>query len=207
MKQTRSPRPITAKIYREIDVEVRGLVRLLNKVDGVATLDSCFGHSSDKRGHTNQLYLYIGVHKSNHKKFMDFFAFLLKHTYGGGGMVFCNRDLKFEHLNTGFAVRLQTTLYPSEGKINYQLVIEPMNQAKARREKLAGVKFVSSLIREYLKLGPKQAARKLVDLKAMLAMIRRQGFNPGVSVHYQYAYTKQLKQADKRKRRQKPRSK
>ncbi len=200
MKQTRPSRVISAKDYQGIDREVRQLVRLINKVDGVATLDSCFGHTGDKRGHTNQMYTYIGVHLGDHKKFMDFFAFLLKHTYGGYGMVFLNRDLKWKKLNTGFSIGLHSLLYPSEGKMSYQLLIHPMNQAKARREKLAGVAFLERLIRQYLKLGPEKAKAKVFGLKESLEMIRRYGQNPGVTLQHMWSPTRQASVKRKRKR-------
>lgn len=207
MKQHRQPRTLMPKDYRGIDREVRKLVRLLNKVDGLATLDSCFGHTGDKKGHTNQLFTYIGLYRADRRKFEDFFAFLLKHTYGGCGMVFLNRDLKIAHQVSGFSIGLQANLYPGEGIMGYQLVISPMNQAKARKEKLAGVAFLERLIREYLRLGPKKAKAKFFGLEESLQMIRRFGLNPGVTKQTIWGPSRQTRKAmDQRKKRKKTRA-
>jgi hypothetical protein len=201
MKQHRQPRTLTRKDYPGIDREVRNLVKLLNKVDGLATLDSCFGHTGDKKGHTNQLYTYIGLFRGDQRKFNDFFAFLLKHTYGGAGMVFLNRDMKSGHLDSGFSIGLNANLYPGEGIMGYQLVINPMTRRNARKEKLAGVAFLQRLIREYLRLGPKKAKKKHFGLEESLKMIRRHGLNPGVTRQYIWGPSRQTRESLDKKRK------
>ncbi len=177
VKKLKQIEHLTGKGYGKLDPEMPKLIKLLNKVAGLRTVDCCFGHPERKR-YGNQVHIYVGLYAEDENLFADFFSFVLKHTCSGFGMIYLHKNPGTPK-NLGFSIELHKRLYPSEDQFEYQLVIIPFASYMRRHQKLKGIEFLCMLIKEYLKLGPAAAKVKLVDY-AEVVRLSSLGFNPGL---------------------------
>lgn len=153
------------------------LIKLLNKVAGLRTVDCCFGHPERKR-YGNQVHIYVGLYAKDENLFADFFYFVLKHTCSGFGMIYLHKNPGTAK-NLGFSIGLKKQLYSSEDQFEYQLVVAPFASYMRRHQKLKGIEFLCMLIKEYLKLGSAAAKAKIVDYHEVVRLTSL-GFNPGL---------------------------
>jgi hypothetical protein len=131
--------------YSQIDLELREVIKMLNQIDGVGTVDSCFGHPEDPSMHQNQhLEAFIGLTCTDAQRFTNFWQFVLSYTHGQWGKIYL-----CEGNRSGFVVSSNLYLYPGTGSFMTRLTIAPFNRNLARIEKLAGVWFLSQLAVAY----------------------------------------------------------
>jgi hypothetical protein len=128
--------------YDEIDVEVRQLVRDLNTISGMRTIDSCFGHSGTGKicNHNSEVFVGIEPTGKNSEKFNLFWRGFFK-KYGGK-----------TNTSTGW-IQFTVVDYPYEPYPLTRLRISPKHDPsvdpRGIQEKKEGIEIMRQFIAEY----------------------------------------------------------
>lgn len=129
--------------YEDIDLQMVELVRDLNTVPGMRTIDSCFGHAgSGIENKGTQTEAYVGVMPTDAKKFDNFWRTFFEHAYGK------------QEMATGF-VQLSLIQYLYDPIHLTRLIIDPEHDTsidpRGVQEKKDGIGLMRSFIHHYLK--------------------------------------------------------
>lgn len=129
--------------YDKLDPEMVDIVRALNTVDGIRTLDSCFGHTGSgdpNKGHQTHAYVGMTLSENSGDKFARFWGSFFSHFSG-----------KFE-ASDGF-IQFTVVEYLFEPYALMRLHVEcqhdPSIDPRGGREKKEAFKILEAYIRSY----------------------------------------------------------
>lgn len=130
--------------YERIDPELRELVRLLNKVKGMMTVDSCFGHPGKIWNHDSEAF--IGVFITDRKLFNEFWTAFFEKFDGKVTTGLNTGDVQFCMHKHCF----QWWAQPKERVFTIHGWHDPSTR-KGREEKLIAIKMACEFIKQYNK--------------------------------------------------------
>lgn len=134
--------------YDDLDPEMVDVVKAINTIPGIRTLDSCFGHAgSGDPNKSHQDYAYVGMAITNHDKFMHFWNTFFDVAYG-----------KLIPKGSPGYVQFSVVVYPfdpdSQKLIRLMVDVEhdPAIDPRGAQEKKSAFTMLQSFITEYLAL-------------------------------------------------------
>lgn len=136
--------------WERVDPEMVQAIQALNKLPGIATVDSCFGHPGKMCNHHS--YCFIGVKPTDEdgSGFAQFFSYLFTECLG-------KIECEYEHeswFQFGLIAYMDEMLIGRTAQPDYRIQISPRHDPgiheQGKVEKLEGLKILVQLVEEYL---------------------------------------------------------